>query len=164
MDDEDEKQGYELTNQINIKKNNEYATFLKSNNKWYICQENNIVEYEENKFEKGIPYVLMYQKVNDLPKEKVRDELDRTIDENETINLIFYSTVSKIKDKLEISENNLTLEKVYKELCRKYSFENRTILFFNNSRKLDFKKTIKDYNLINNDLIIIVEYNFTYQN
>ena len=163
LEDEDGKKGYELTSQINIKENKEYVTFLKSNNQWFICQESDIVNYEENKFEKGVPYISIYQKVDDLPQEKVIDELDRTIDEEDTIDLIFYSTVSKIKEKLDNLEKDMTIEKVYNELCRKYSFENRTILLFNNSRKLEAKKTIKDYNLANNDLIIIVEYNFLNQ-
>ena len=164
IDNENDKIGYELISQINVKENNKYISFLKLNNnenKWYICEDNNIMEYNKRELDKGFPFVMIYSKVNELLMEKYIDELDNIIDlKNEKIDLLFYSTVSKIKEKIDDLEYDMKLEDAYNELCQKYSFENRTILFFNNSRKLDIKKTIRENKLENGDLIIIVEYNY----
>ena len=164
IDNEDEKYGYELISQINIKENKKYITFLKSNNiknKWYICEDNNIMEYKEKEFDKGFPFVMIYSKVKELLMEKYIDELDNIVDlKNEKLNLLIYSTVSKIKEEIDDLEYDMNLETVYNELNLKYSFKNKTFFFFNNSRKLDLKKTIRENNLVNGDLIIIVEYNF----
>ena len=163
IDNEDEKKGYELISQINIKENNKYVTFLKSNNnenKWYICQENNILEYNKKELDKGFPFVMIYSKAKASLVEKYIDEFDNIVDlKNEKINLLIYSTVSKIKERIDDVEYDMKLEDIYNELCLKYRFENKTIFFFNNSRKLDLKKSIKENNLENGDLIIIVEYN-----
>ena len=141
---------------------NDYISLLKSedNDKWYISQGNNFVEYEKDKFDKSIPYILIYKKVEDLPIEKFIDELDRTIEERDKLDLIFYSTVSKIKEKLENLEYEMKIEDVIKELKRQYNLNNKNLLLFNNSRRLDVHKKIKDYDLENNDIIVIVEYNF----
>ena len=166
------KKGYELISKINLKKNKEYVTYLKSNenSNWYTCEDNNIkylcketdIINIDQKNKKEVPFVLIYKKVDDLPKDKFIDELDRTIEiiQDKTIDLIFYSTVSKIKDKLDHLDYDMTIESLYNKLCEKYNFKRSKILFFNNSRKLDCKKTIRENNLENEALIIIVEYNF----
>ena len=154
---------YELISEIHKLKNNDFISLLKSekNNKWYICQGNNVKEYEKPKFDESALYLLIYRKVDDLSKEKYIDDLDRTIDKDEKLDLIFYSTVSKIREKVDNLEYDMKIGEVFKELSRKYSFENRTILLFNNSRRIQFKNSIKESNLKNNDIIIMVEYNFS---
>ena len=163
LERDDDKEYYELISEIHKLKNNDFISLLKSekNNKWYICQGNNIEEYEKHKFDDSALYLLIYKKVDDISQEKYIDELDRTIDKDEKLDLIFYSTVSKIREKVDNLEYDMKIEEVFKELSRKYSFENRTILLFNNSRRIQFKNTIKESNLKNNDIIIIVEHNFS---
>ena len=156
------KENYILINRINIGKNNEYNTYLRfyENLNWYECKEKKIIECNKEKIENGIPFVLMYQRVDDLPNNKYVDELDRSIEMNidDKLDLIFYSTVSQIRERLENLDYNMKLEEVYKQLCRKYNL-NSSILFFNNSRKLYQNKTLKENNLENNDFVIIIEYN-----
>ena len=167
LERESDDAGYLLISEIDkINNGNDYISLLKSedNDKWYISQGNNFVEYEKDKFDKSIPYILIYKKVEDLPIEKFIDELDRTIEERDKLDLIFYSTVSKIKEKLENLEYEMKIEDVIKELKRQYNLNNRNILLFNNSRRLDVHKKIKDYDLENNDIIVIVEYNFPKNN
>ena len=156
------KKGYTLINRINKNENNEFTTYLRfyENLNWYECKENEIIESNKEKTEKGIPYILMYQKVDDLPNNKYVDELDRSIeiDNDEKLELIFYSTVSKIRERLDNLYYNMKIEEIYNQLCNKYNSKSKH-LFFNNSRKLDPKKTLKENNLKNNDFVIIVEHN-----
>ena len=155
---------YDLICQINKKENNDYITYLKSYNdlKWYICLNDNIIECNENELKKDVPYFLIFQKTKDLPKNKYIDESDNSIvlHEKDNLDLIFYSTVSKIKERLDNLDSNMKIEEVYNLLCEKYKFEKCSKLLFCNSRKLDIKKSIKENNLENGDFIIIVEYNF----
>ena len=68
IDNENDKIGYELISQINVKENNKYISFLKLNNnenKWYICEDNNIMEYNKRELDKGFPFVMIYSKVNE---------------------------------------------------------------------------------------------------
>ena len=60
------KENYILINRINIGKNNEYNTYLRfyENLNWYECKEKKIIECNKEKIENGIPFVLMYQRVD----------------------------------------------------------------------------------------------------
>lgn len=110
--------------------------------------------------------MFFYQRVQDLNNIKLIDEDDNSVilHENDNIDLVFYSTVSRIKERLEYLDSNYTIGYIYNEiLCKKYKLENKNrILFFSNSRKLDGYKSIKDNNLNNDDFVIIVEYNYSY--
>ena len=156
------KEVYTLINKININENNEYTTYLRfyENLNWYECKENEIIECNKEKIEKGNPYILMYQKVDDISNNKYVDELDRSIeiDNDEKLDLIVYSTVSQIKERLDNLDYNMKFGELYNILCKKYNFQNYKIFFFNNSRKLEPKKTIKENNLSNNDFVIMVEF------
>lgn len=134
--------------------------------KWRECIENDIVECSEVDVKNKVPYVLFYQRIQDLNNIKLIDEDDNSVilHENDNIDLIFYSTVTRIKERLEHLDSNYTIGYIYNEiLCKKYKLENKNrILFFSNSRKLDGYKSIKDNNLNNDDFVIIVEYNYSY--
>ena len=124
------------------------------------------MECNEDDVKNKVPYVLFYQRVQDLNNIKLIDEDDNSVilHENDNIDLIFYSTVTRIKERLEHLDSNYTIGYIYNEiLCKKYKLENKNrILFFSNSRKLDGYKSIKDNNLNNDDFVIIVEYNYSY--
>ena len=163
-----EKTCYSLVSQISQNEREKLVTNLNSleDLKWRECIENDIVECTEDDVKNKVPCVLFYQRVQDLNNIKLIDEDDNSVilHENDNIDLIFYSTVTRIKERLEHLDSNYTIGYIYNEiLCKKYKLENKNrILFFSNSRKLDGYKSIKDNNLNNNDFVIIVEYNYSY--
>ena len=163
-----EKTYYSLVSQIGQNERKTLVTNLNSleDLKWRECIENDIVECSEDDVKNKVPYVLFYQRVQDLNNIKLIDEDDNSVilHENDNIDLIFYSTVTRIKERLEHLDSNYTIGYIYNEiLCKKYKLENKNrILFFSNSRKLDDSKSIKDNNLNNDDFVIIVEYNYSY--
>ena len=163
-----EKTCYSLVSQISQNERETLVTNLKSleDLKWRECIENDIVECSEVDVKNKVPYVLFYQRIQDLNNIKLIDEDDNSVilHENDNIDLIFYSTVTRIKERLEHLDSNYTIGYIYNEiLCKKYKLENKNrILFFSNSRKLDGYKSIKDNNLNNDDFVIIVEYNYSY--
>ena len=158
---------YSLVSQIGKNERETLVTHLQSleDLKWRECLENDIVECSEDDVKNKVPCVLFYQKTQDLNKIKLIDEDDNSVilHENDNIDLVFYSTVTRIKEKLEHLDSNHTIEYIYNEiLCKKYKFENENKkFFFCNSRKLDESKSIKDNNLNNDDFVIIVEYNYS---
>jgi hypothetical protein len=162
-----EKTYYSLVSQIGQNERKTLVTNLKSleDLKWRECIENDIVECSEDDVKNKVPCVLFYQRVQDLNNIKLIDEDDNSVilHENDNIDLIFYSTVTRIKERLEHLDSNYTIGYIYNEiLCKKYKLENKNrILFFSNSRKLDDSKSIKDNNLNNDDFVIIVEYNYS---
>lgn len=163
-----EKTYYCLVSQIGQNERETLITHLKSLDdlEWRECKENNIVECNENDVKSKVPYVLFYQKVQDLDKIRLIDENDNSVilHENDNIDLMFYSTVTRVKEKLEHLDSNFTIGYIYSDiLCKKYKLENKNnrVLFFSNSRLLDYNKSIKDNNLDNNDFVIIVEYNYS---
>jgi len=157
---------YSLVSQIGKNERETLVTHLQSleDLKWRECLENDIVECSEDDVKNKVPCVLFYQKTQDLKKIKLIDEDDNSVilHENDNIDLVFYSTVTRIKEKLDHLDSNYTIEYIYNEiLCKKYKFENQNKkFFFCNSRKLDESKSIKDNNLNNDDFVIIVEYNY----
>lgn len=157
---------YSLVSQIGKNERETLVTHLQSleDLKWRECLENDIVECSEDDVKNKVPCVLFYQKTQDLKKIKLIDEDDNSVilHENDNIDLVFYSTVTRIKEKLDHLDSNYTIEYIYnKILCKKYKFENQNKkFFFCNSRKLDESKSIKDNNLNNDDFVIIVEYNY----
>jgi hypothetical protein len=163
-----EKTYYYLVSQISQKEGETLVTHIKSleDLKWRECRENDIVECSEDDVKNKVPYILFYQKVQDLNIIKLIDEDDNSVilHENDNIDLVFYSTVSRIKEKLEHLDTNYTIDYIYDEiLCKKYKLEMQNrVLFFSNSRKLDNSKSIKDNKLNNDDFVIIVEYNYSY--
>jgi len=158
---------YRLVSQIGKNERETLVTHLQSleDLKWRECLENDIVECSEDDVKNKVPCVLFYQKTQDLKKIKLIDEDDNSVilHENDNIDLVFYSTVTRIKEKLDHLDSNYTIEYIYNEiLCKKYKFENQNKkFFFCNSRKLDESKSIKDNNLNNDDFVIIVEYNYS---
>ena len=162
-----EKTYYDLLSQIGQNEREKLVTHIKSleDLKWRECRENDIVECSEDDVKNKVPCVLFYQKVQDLNKIKLIDEDDNSVilHEKDNIDLVFYSTVSRIKEKLEHLDTNYTIGYIYDEiLCKKYKLEMQNrVLFFCNSRKLDNSKSIKDNNLNNDDFVIIVEYNYS---
>ena len=154
-----EKTYYCLVSQIGQNERETLITHLKSLDdlEWRECKENNIVECNENDVKSKVPYVLFYQKVQDLDKIRLIDENDNSVilHENDNIDLMFYSTVTRVKEKLEHLDSNFTIGYIYSDiLCKKYKLENKNnrVLFFSNSRLLDYNKSIKDNNLDNNIL------------
>ena len=162
--DDCEKLTYNLTSVINIKENKDYITYLFSYNnlQWYLCKEDEIVKCDKKDLDNGEPLLLIYQKIKDLDKIKYIDEFDNSIDfhENDTVDLLVYSSVSKIKEKMNNLDYNMKIGEIYTMLSEKYQLQNRKIIYFCNSRKLDDKLSIKDNKIENDDLIILVEYNF----
>lgn len=161
-----EKTYYTLISQMGLNERKTLFTNLRSLDdlKWRECKENEIMDCSEEDVKNKVPYVLFYQKIQDLNKIKLIDEEDNSVilHENDNIDLVFYSTVTRIKEKLEHLDSSYTIEHIYNQiLCKKYKFENKNkILFFSNSRKLDHSKSIRDNNLNNDDFVIIVEYNY----
>jgi hypothetical protein len=162
-----EKSYYRLVSQIGQNERKTFVTHLLSLDdlKWRECLENDIVECSKDDVKNKVPYVLFYQRMQDLNIIKFIDEDDNSVilHENDNIDLVFFSTVTRIKEKLEHLDSNYTIGYIYNEiLCKKYKLVDKNkVLFFCNSRKLDDSKSIKDNNLDNDDFVIIVEYNYS---
>ena len=162
-----EKSYYRLVSQIGQNERKTFVTHLLSLDdlKWRECLENDIVECSKDDVKNKVPYVLFYQRMQDLNIIKLIDEDDNSVilHENDNIDLVFFSTVTRIKEKLEHLDSNYTIGYIYNEiLCKKYKLVDKNkVLFFCNSRKLDDSKSIKDNNLDNDDFVIIVEYNYS---
>ena len=164
-----------------------FIAFCKSptDDKWYCYNDSMINEvndprYQDNEQIEGIPYVLFYQKCN-LNKKLyniVNNKIYSSSNINNAINSInqgYYNynrndrnrqnkitLYFKYDDKevfLDV-EKNITFDDIIKSLNIKYRIpKNVTLLFENNNNynSLENNRKVRDYNLKNEDKIIIIK-------
>ena len=121
--------------------------------------------YGNNGDIEGIPYVLFYQKCNINENQSINNIINIIKDDSKdkkNSNIIDLNFKYEDKEYPLSVNKNMKIENIIKKLNKNYSIPKRIGLFFYNNdnyEELNKTRSIKDYNIKNNSVLIILDLN-----